>query len=63
MLAAASFPKLVVAGNWHRAFNAVCDVLQDRLAAQRVVIGGFGRGVQFAGEPFNERLAAFWAGR
>ncbi|HEY8868484.1 MAG TPA: hypothetical protein VIM30_03745 [Candidatus Limnocylindrales bacterium] len=55
----ARFPKLVFSGAHSQAFDAVCDVLVDRLAAERVVIGGTGHGVQRAGEPFNLRLRAF----
>lgn len=58
-LAAASFPKLVVSGGHDAAFDAVCDVLEGRLSAERVVIPGAGHGVQRAGAPFNQRLEAF----
>ena len=58
-LAAAPFPKLVVSGAHHPAFDAVCDVLEQRLGAERAVIPGAGHGVQRTGAPFNERLEAF----
>lgn len=58
-LAAAPFPKLVVSGAHSKAFDAVCDVLEARLAAQRAVLPGAGHSVQLLGAPFNELLAAF----
>lgn len=58
-LAAAPFPKLVVSGAHSAAFDAVCDVLVDRLGAQRAVLPGAGHSVQRLGEPFNELLSAF----
>lgn len=58
-LAATPFPKLVVSGAHHPAFDAVCDVLQRELAAERAVLPGAGHSVPRLGEPFNELLAAF----
>jgi pimeloyl-ACP methyl ester carboxylesterase len=58
-LRAAPFPKLVFSGGHHAAFDAVCDVLERELGAQRAVIPGAGHSVQRTGEPFNERLTAF----
>ena len=58
-LAATPFPKLVVSGGHSAAFDAVCDVLEKRLGAQRAVLPGAGHAVQLLGEPFNELLAAF----
>ncbi len=58
-LAAAPFPKLVVSGGHSEAFDAVCDVLEERLGAQRAVLPGAGHSVQRLGEPFNELLATF----
>jgi pimeloyl-ACP methyl ester carboxylesterase len=58
-LARASFPKLVVSGAHHPAFDAVCDVLERRLDAERAVIPGAGHSVQRTGAAFNERLEAF----
>jgi pimeloyl-ACP methyl ester carboxylesterase len=58
-LAAAPFPKLVVSGGHHAAFDAVCDILEERLTAERAVIPGAGHGVQRTGAPFNERLESF----
>ena len=58
-LAATPFPKLVVSGGHSAAFDAVCDVLEERLGAERAVLPGAGHAVQRLGEPFNELLAAF----
>ncbi len=58
-LAATPFPKLVVSGAHSEAFDAVCDVLEQRLGAERVVLAGAGHSVQRLGEPFNDALAAF----
>lgn len=58
-LAAAPFPKLVVSGDHHPAFEAVCDALERGLGAERAVIPGAGHSVQRTGEPFNQRLEAF----
>jgi pimeloyl-ACP methyl ester carboxylesterase len=58
-LAAAAFPKLVVSGEHSAAFDAVCDVLEERLGAERAVLPGAGHSVQRLGEPFNELLTEF----
>jgi pimeloyl-ACP methyl ester carboxylesterase len=58
-LAATPFPKLVVSGGHSPAFDAVCDVLERKLSAQRAVLPGAGHSVPRLGEPFNELLAAF----
>jgi pimeloyl-ACP methyl ester carboxylesterase len=58
-LARAPFPKLVVSGGHSPAFEALCDVLEDRLGAERAVLPGAGHSVQRLGAPFNELLASF----
>ncbi|MEP7335201.1 MAG: alpha/beta hydrolase [Actinomycetota bacterium] len=58
-LAAAPFPKLVVSGGHNAAFDAVCDVLERRLSAQRAVLPGAGHSIPRLGEPFNALLEAF----
>ena len=58
-LAPTAFPKLVVSGAHSPAFEAVCDVLEERLDAERAVLPGAGHSVQRLGEPFNELLASF----
>jgi pimeloyl-ACP methyl ester carboxylesterase len=60
-LRAAPFPKLVLSGGHHPAFDAVCDVLEERLGAQRAVVAGRGHGIPRA-PGYNERLAAFLVG-
>jgi len=58
-LAAAPFPKLVVSGGHSAAFDAVCDVLVERLDAQLAVLPGAGHSPQRLGQPFNELIASF----
>jgi pimeloyl-ACP methyl ester carboxylesterase len=57
-LAAAPFPKLVVSGAHHPAFDAVCDVLESRLAAERAVLPGAGHSLPRAAG-YNETLVSF----
>jgi pimeloyl-ACP methyl ester carboxylesterase len=57
-LAEAAFPKLIVSGAHHAAFDAICDVLERDLAAERIVLPGYGHVVQRHPE-FNDRLADF----
>jgi len=58
-LARAPLPKLVISGGHSAAFEAVCDVLEERLGAERAVLPGAGHSVQRLGEPFNELLTTF----
>ena len=58
-LAAAPYPKLVVSGGHGAAFDAVCDVLEQRLPAEGAVLRGAGHSVQRLGPPFNDRFEAF----
>ena len=58
-LAATPFPKLVVSGAHHAGFDAVCDVLEARLGAERAVLPGAGHSVPRLGQPFNDVLADF----
>ena len=58
-LAATPFPKLVVSGGHSEAFDAVCDVLEQRLGAERAVLPGAGHAIQLLGDPFNVLLADF----
>ena len=60
-LCALPFPKLVVSGGHHPAFDAVCDVLERELEAERAVLPGAGHAVQRA-PGFNARLQAFLEG-
>ena len=57
-LAAAAFPALVVSGAHHAAFDAICDVLEERLGAERVVLAGAGHNPQRV-PGFNEALERF----
>lgn len=57
-LAAAPFPKLVVSGAHHPAFDAICDRLEKELSAERLVLPGYGHTVQ-RHPAFNDRLAEF----
>lgn len=58
-LRAAPFPKLVVSGGWSAPFDAVCDVLEERLHAERTVLAGMGHNPQLLGRRFNDALASF----
>jgi pimeloyl-ACP methyl ester carboxylesterase len=58
-LAATPFPKLVVTGAHHPAFEAIADVLEERLPAERAAFPGAGHSVQRVGAPFNDLLADF----
>jgi pimeloyl-ACP methyl ester carboxylesterase len=59
LAALAGLPLLAVSGTHEPAFEAVCDVLAERLGAERAVLPGAGHSVQRLGEPFNALLAAF----
>jgi pimeloyl-ACP methyl ester carboxylesterase len=58
LLAATPFPKLVVSGAHHPAFDAICDVLERELRAERVVLTGNGHSVQRHPD-FNAALTDF----
>ena len=57
-LAAAPFPKLVMSGGHNAAFDEVCDVLEERLGAERAVLPGAGHSIPRA-PGYAERLEAF----
>ena len=57
-LAATPFPKLVLSGAHSAAFDAVCDVLEQRLGAQRSVLPGAGHSLPRA-PGYVARLEAF----
>jgi len=57
-LAAAGIPTLVVSGAHHAGFDAVCDVLEERLGATRLVLPGYGHTAQ-RHPAFNGALAEF----
>jgi pimeloyl-ACP methyl ester carboxylesterase len=58
-LAATPFPKLVVTGAHHGAFEAIADALEERVDAERLIFPGAGHSVQRVGAPFNDALADF----
>src|SRR6266487_1032456 len=55
-LAATAFPKLVISGAHHAAFDAVCGMLENRLGAERAVLPGAGHGISRA-PGYNELLS------
>ena len=57
-LVRADFPKLVLSGGHQPAFDAVCDVLEQRLAAERAVLRGAGHS-QPRAAGYNAVLADF----
>jgi len=57
-LARAPFPKLVVSGGHNPAFDAVADVLEQRLGAKRAVVPGAGHSIPRA-PGYNETLVGF----
>jgi pimeloyl-ACP methyl ester carboxylesterase len=61
-LAAAPFPKLVISGAHNAAFDAVCDVLEERLGAERAVLPGAGHSLPRA-PGYQEQLVKFLEGR
>ena len=60
-IAATPYPKLVVSGAHHPAFDAVADVLERELGAQRAVLPGAAHSIPRVGEPFNALVDAFVA--
>ncbi|MGV8073448.1 MAG: alpha/beta fold hydrolase [Syntrophobacteraceae bacterium] len=58
-LAHASFRKLVISGGHSPVFDSICDVLTNRLGAERAVIPGAGHAIPRTGKPFNDRLERF----
>jgi pimeloyl-ACP methyl ester carboxylesterase len=61
LLRASPFPKLVLSGGHSEVFERVCDVLAERLEAERVVITGKGHTVPATGAPYNRCLELFLA--
>jgi pimeloyl-ACP methyl ester carboxylesterase len=57
-IAEATLPVLVVSGAHHSAFDAICDVLVERLHAERLVLPGYGHAPQ-RHPNFNDALASF----
>ena len=59
-LRALGLPTLVVSGAHHPAFDAICDVLERELRAERLVVPGYGHNPQLA-PAFTEALLDFVA--
>ena len=57
-LNSAPFPKLIVSGAHHPAFDAICDTLERELDARRVVLPGYGHAAQRHPD-FNAHLTDF----
>jgi pimeloyl-ACP methyl ester carboxylesterase len=60
VLAATSFPKLIVTGDGQPATGLVADVLEAECGFERAHIKGFGHMIPMAGPPLNEILETFW---
>jgi pimeloyl-ACP methyl ester carboxylesterase len=60
-IAAAGLPSLVISGGHKAAFEKICNVLSEILAAERAVIAGYGHAPQQSQEAFNTCLARFWS--
>jgi pimeloyl-ACP methyl ester carboxylesterase len=58
-LAAAPFPKLVISGGHSPVFERVCDVVAERIGAERSVLAGRGHTIPGNGEAYNELVGAF----
>jgi pimeloyl-ACP methyl ester carboxylesterase len=58
-LARAPFPKLVISGGHSPAFEALCDVLAERIGAQREIVTGRGHTIPAAGDDYNRLVSDF----
>ena len=58
-LAAAAFPKLVISGRHSPVFEPVCDVLAERIGAERATASGRGHSIPVVGAPYNALLEDF----
>lgn len=58
-IAAATFPKLVIAGGWSTAFDSIAERLAGLFGVELKVLTGATHAVQKLGPPFNELLASF----
>jgi pimeloyl-ACP methyl ester carboxylesterase len=58
-LADATFPKLVISGGHSSAFELVCDVLADRIGAEREIVAGRGHTIPAVGGAYNSRVHEF----
>ena len=62
-LARAPFRSLVISGGHSPVFESICDVLTDRIGAERAVIPGAGHATPRTGTPFNDSLERFLVSR
>jgi pimeloyl-ACP methyl ester carboxylesterase len=58
-LAAAPFPKLVISGRHSPAFEGLCDVLAERIGAEREILAGRGHTIPATGEAYNHLVSDF----
>jgi pimeloyl-ACP methyl ester carboxylesterase len=58
-LAAAPFPALVISGRHSPVFETVCDVLAERIGAERAIASGRGHSIPLVGERYNALLEDF----
>lgn len=59
-LASSHVPALVLSGDHHPAFNAICEELTRRLDATSTIIRGAGHEVQMMAEPCNRAVLELW---
>jgi pimeloyl-ACP methyl ester carboxylesterase len=59
-LVGAPFPTVVISGNHHPAFTAMCDALARVLGAEHHVVEGAGHEIQMVAEDFNAVLVSLW---
>jgi pimeloyl-ACP methyl ester carboxylesterase len=59
-LVGAPFPTVVVSGNHHPAFTAMCEALAGELDAEHCVVEGAGHEIQMVVEDFNAVLLSVW---
>jgi hypothetical protein len=55
----AGIRSLVISGGHSAMYERLCDVVAERLGAERAVVSGRGHTIPSAGEAYNTRLAAF----
>jgi pimeloyl-ACP methyl ester carboxylesterase len=57
----APFDKLVISGAHSPVFEAICDVVAERLGARRATVAGRGHTIPAAGAPYNDLVRGFIA--
>lgn len=58
-LAEATFPKLVISGGHSSVFEAVCDILAQRIGAERAIVAGRGHTIPTTGAVYNTLVDDF----